>query len=98
MELEYETNESRQGAFLNRDCALTLDLESMLLWRPPQNPFSTALVKSGPNADVRVESDLAPIADVGRAPWHVAEVPKPDSCTAANSIAIRSPRRPARAA
>src|SRR4030088_3317722 len=29
--------------------------------------------KSGPNADVRVESDLAPIADVGRAPRHVAE-------------------------
>jgi hypothetical protein len=29
--------------------------------------FSTASVKSGPNADVRVESDLAPIADVGRA-------------------------------
>src|ERR1700704_7017525 len=34
--------------------------------------FYTTWVKSGPNADVRVESDLAPIADVGRAPRHVA--------------------------
>jgi hypothetical protein len=39
--------------------------------------------QSGPNADVRVESDLAPIADVGRAPRHVAEVPGSDICTAA---------------
>jgi hypothetical protein len=38
-------------------------------------PFSTASVESGPKPDVRVESDLASIADVGRAPRHVAEVP-----------------------
>jgi hypothetical protein len=38
-------------------------------------PFSTASVKTGPKADVRVEFDLASIADVGRAPRHVAEVP-----------------------
>jgi hypothetical protein len=25
---------------------LTLDLESMALWRPPQNPFSTASTQS----------------------------------------------------
>jgi hypothetical protein len=37
--------------------------------------FYTARVKTGPKADVRVESDLAPIADVGRAHSHVAEVP-----------------------
>jgi hypothetical protein len=41
-------------------------------------------VKSGPEADVRVESGLAPIADVGRTPRHVAEVPTSDICTAAN--------------
>src|SRR5262245_37934470 len=41
-------------------------------------------VKSGPKADVRVESDLAPIADVGRTPRHVAEVPTSDICAAAN--------------
>ena len=34
------------------------------------------LDQNGLKADVRVESDLAPIADVGRAPRHVAEVPK----------------------
>jgi hypothetical protein len=45
--------------------------------------------QSGPNADVHVESDLAPIADVGRAPRHVAEVPIVDSCTAVSSIPIR---------
>jgi hypothetical protein len=33
------------------------------------------LDQNGLKADVRVESDLAPIADVGRAPRHVAEVP-----------------------
>jgi hypothetical protein len=31
VELEYETNESRASGFLNQDCALTFDLESMLL-------------------------------------------------------------------
>jgi hypothetical protein len=38
------------------------------------SPAMTASVKTRPNADVRVESDLASIADVGRAPRHVAEV------------------------
>jgi len=32
-------------------------------------------LRSGPKADVRVESDLPPITDAGRAPGHVAEVP-----------------------
>jgi hypothetical protein len=35
-------------------------------------------IKTGPKADVRVESDLPPITDVGHAPRQVAEVPKPD--------------------
>src|SRR5262249_20264817 len=51
--------------------------------RSQRSPYGTSLlgagavhhIKSGPNADVRVESDLAPIADVGRARRHVAEVP-----------------------
>ena len=35
--------------------------------------------KNGPKANVRVESDLAPIADVGSAPRHVAEVRSHDA-------------------
>ena len=46
--------------------------------------MSPSGVKNGPKADVRVESDLPPITDVGRAPRHVAFVPGTDSCTAAN--------------
>jgi hypothetical protein len=43
--------------------------------------FHTGSVKTGRDADVRVESYLAPIADVGRAPRHVAEVPEADQAT-----------------
>src|SRR5262245_19422963 len=39
------------------------------------DPAMSQLGQSGLKADVRVESDLAPIADVARAPRHVAEVP-----------------------
>ena len=42
-------------------------------------------------ADVRVESDLAPIADVGRAPRHVAEVPDPDSEYHSESPGLQKP-------
>src|SRR5438876_6813984 len=33
-------------------------------------------LKNGPKADVCVESNLPPITDVGRAPRHVADVPR----------------------
>src|SRR5262249_16179454 len=36
--------------------------------------------------------------EVHRRSWYVAKVPGTDSCTAANSISIRSPRRRGRAA
>ena len=42
-------------------------------------------------------SALPPIADMCGALAYVCFVPKADSCTAANSITIRSPRRRARA-
>jgi len=36
--------------FLNRTCAFGGRLESILFRGPPQNPFSTVSVKSGPTA------------------------------------------------
>ena len=57
------------GARWKRAIAATAALRD---FGPPYDGFGS---KSGLKADVRVESDLAPIADVGRAPRHVAEVP-----------------------
>src|SRR5262245_41453275 len=44
--------------FLNRSCALSAPLESMLLGVPPQNPFSTASVRLGHFGDVGPVSGL----------------------------------------
>jgi len=51
------------------------------------------VVKSGPKGDVRVESDLAPIADVARAPRHVAEVPGPDVSRCNKDACLTARRR-----
>src|SRR5262249_21177444 len=51
-------------------------------------------VKSRHFSDVRHMSALPPKADIGRALAHVGFGPIADSCSAANSIAVRSPRRP----
>src|SRR5258705_8282213 len=45
----------------------------------------------------RIISGLPRKADKVKAGRHFAFVPQPDSCTAANGISIRSPRRSARA-
>jgi hypothetical protein len=52
VELEFETIESEQMDFLNRSCAVALDLESMLLRDLGQNPFSTVSTQSGHGAAV----------------------------------------------
>jgi hypothetical protein len=46
VELEIETNESKQNDVLNQDCWCALDLESMLLAHSDKIPFSTASVRS----------------------------------------------------
>jgi hypothetical protein len=46
VELEFETIELRTNGFLIRDCAVALDLESMLLRDLGQNRFSTVSVIS----------------------------------------------------
>ena len=48
--------------------------------------------------DVRAMSGLPPIATEMRTSLEVRFVPLPDSCNAANSIAIRSPRRSSKGA
>jgi hypothetical protein len=62
--------------------------------REPASDINTRVVESlkvlDPNRPIRE-------ADISRTSRHVRYVPQPDSCTAANSIVIRSPRRRARA-
>src|SRR5262245_35601009 len=49
--------------------------ENCIFYISPMYEFSHRLGQKRPKGDVRVESDLAPIADVARASRHVAEVP-----------------------
>src|SRR5215510_7350657 len=50
--------------FLNRTCAFGGRLESILFRGPPQNPFSTASVKSGKARGEHIPSGLPPRADI----------------------------------
>ena len=62
------------------------DLEMTYGWKGP------------PSAPSRSVSALLLKADIASSPRHVCFVPGPDSCTAANRVTIRRPRRRARAA
>src|SRR5262249_25410001 len=68
VELEFETIESEQMDFLNRSCAVALDLESMLLRDLGQNPFSTVSSRSGHRSDRNLASQQAAAPRVCRPP------------------------------